>query len=263
MNRRITIAALALFLALPVMAAERLNDREVKALIEKIDQTRDRFEDQLDGELKRSTLRNANGEVNIGQFLEDFQGNIDRLKERLSDDNAASREAEIVLNQASAIDGFLQRHPAETKGRSEWNQLAGDFRTLASAYGAKFPIGPTDKANRINDRELATTADLIKTAAERLDDSLDNELGKVPAVTKPARQAMVGEAKQLAKDADALRGRVNDRQPSSAEASRLLQRAGKVDGFLKTSPAPQSSNAFASIKTHLQKVATAYQLPWP
>jgi hypothetical protein len=251
-------------LAMPtLLAADRLTDRDVKALVERIDQVRDRFEDSLDGELKRSTVRNANGEMNVEQFLDDFQNNIDLLKERITDENPASREVEIVLNQASAIDGFLQRHPSETKGRSEWNQLVGDFRTLAGAYGTSFPIAPTAKANRINDREIASTAEAIKEAAERLEDSLDDELQKVATVSASARGGAVDEVKQLARDADALRGRVNDSQPSTAEAERMLQRAGKINGFLRANPAPQSNTAFAAILPRLQTVATAYQMVLP
>ena len=263
MKRYIATLGLVLLVTPALRAAERLNDRDVKALVERIDQVRDRFEDSLDGELKRSTVKNANGEVNVEQFLDDFQTNIDLLKDRITDENPASREAEIVLNQASAIDGFLQRHPSETKGRSEWNQLVGDFRTLAIAYGASFPIAPTAKAHRINDREVASTAEAIKDAAERLEDSLDDELKKVPTVPAPARDGIVGEVKQLARDADALRGRVNDSQSSTAEAERMLQRAGKINAFLRANPAPMSNTAFAGILPRLQTVAAAYQMALP
>jgi len=263
MKRYMAVLGLVLLVVPTLLAAERLTDRDVKALVERIDQVRDRFEDSLDGELKRSTVKNANGEVNVEQFLDDFQNNIDLLKERITDDNAASREVEIVLTQASAIDGFLQRHPSETKGRSEWNQLVGDFRTLAGAYGTAFPIAPSAKANRINDREVSTMAEAIKDAAEHLQDSLDDELKKVPTVPASAREGIVGEVKQLARDADALRGRVNDSQPSTAEAERMLQRAGKISGFLRANPAPMSNTAFAGILPRLQTVATAYQMILP
>jgi hypothetical protein len=42
---------------------ERLSDREVKQLVEDVDQARDRFEDQLDGNLKSSILRTPTGEL--------------------------------------------------------------------------------------------------------------------------------------------------------------------------------------------------------
>jgi hypothetical protein len=102
-----------------------------------------------------------------------------------------------------------------------------------------------------------------KDAAERLDDSFDDELRKIPGVPAPAREGIVGEVKQLARDADALRGRVNDGQPSTAEAERMLQRAGKINGFLRANPAPLSNTAFAAILPRLQTVATAYQMVLP
>ena len=35
-----------------------------------VDENRDRFEDQLDGKLKRSILRGPRGEVNVGELLQ-------------------------------------------------------------------------------------------------------------------------------------------------------------------------------------------------
>ena len=49
----LTAGAFAVFTAMlwttPAAAADRLSDKDVKALIERIDNERDRFEDQLDG----------------------------------------------------------------------------------------------------------------------------------------------------------------------------------------------------------------------
>ena len=57
-------AAVAMtLLVAPVASAERKNDNDVKELLERIDNERDRFEDQLDGTLKRSIVRGPRGEV--------------------------------------------------------------------------------------------------------------------------------------------------------------------------------------------------------
>ena len=47
----------AALVAMPAVSADRLPDKDVKALIERIDNERDRFEDQLDGKIKSSILR--------------------------------------------------------------------------------------------------------------------------------------------------------------------------------------------------------------
>ena len=129
-----------MILAAPVLAADRLTDRDIKELVSRIDQGRDRFDDALDDRLKRSIIRGEGGEVNVGRFLDDFQENIDRLEERLKPEYAASTEAATLLRQASAIDRFFRQQPAGTKGESEWNRLATDLEALAGAYGTDFPL---------------------------------------------------------------------------------------------------------------------------
>jgi hypothetical protein len=45
-------------------------------------------------------MRNC-GEVNVKNYLEDFEENVGKLKDRFSRDNSASMDAEVVLRQAS------------------------------------------------------------------------------------------------------------------------------------------------------------------
>src|SRR5215510_10766271 len=111
--------ALALALGLtfaPAQSGERLADKEVKQIILDVDQARDRFEDQLDGRIKSSTIRGANGEVNVERYLDDLQENIKRLKERFTVDYSASKEAETVLKQGTEINEYIKKQPSEMKG---------------------------------------------------------------------------------------------------------------------------------------------------
>ena len=71
---------IAALVAVPAVSADRLPDKDVKALLERINNERDRFEDQLDGKIKSSILRGASGEVHVERFLDDLQENVGRLK---------------------------------------------------------------------------------------------------------------------------------------------------------------------------------------
>jgi hypothetical protein len=84
--------ALAALATVPAAAADRLTDKDVKALIERADHDRDRFEDQLDGRLKRSIVRSSGGEVNVEKYLDDLQENVKKLKERYSPQDAAGEK---------------------------------------------------------------------------------------------------------------------------------------------------------------------------
>ena len=263
MERKVlAVVATALCWGSSAFAADRLTDRDVKELVARIEQGRDRFDDALDSKLKHSILRGPVGEVRVDNFLNDFQESIDRLEERMKPGYAASAEVGTLLRHATVIHGFFRQLPAGTKGESEWNRLETDLKTLAAAYGADFPLAEHATVRRVGDGELAATVDEIAKTADRLKKSLDNDLKKDPTVDKQTRQAIVGEAEQLSKDAKALRNRVKDGQPSSAEAERLIARARKVQEVIDSRQVPASSSAWSSATARLQSLATAYGASW-
>ena len=254
------MSLLALF-GSPALAADRLTDRDVKALVARIEQGRDRFDDALEDKVKQDVVRGPSGEVSVDHFLNDFQESIDRVEERLKPDYAASAEVGALLRQASLIDAAFERRPG-VRGESEWNRLATDLKTLAMAYGASFPLNENATVRRIGDRELADAIEEVARAADRLKKSLDNELKKDMTMDKQARQAIVGEADRLAKSAKALRNRVKDGNPSSAEADQLLVGAAKVQEFIDTHQVPTSAGIWTSATEPLQNLASAYGGSW-
>lgn len=247
----------------PALAADRLSDKDVKALISRIEEGRDRFDDKLDGRIKDSIVRGPGGEVKVEHFLNDFQENIDKVEERLKPDYAASNEVAVLLRQGSAIDAYWKQHPPGTKGESEWNRLAGDLKALADAYGATFPLAENAPVRRIGDRELATEVEQVEGIAKGMKNTLNDDLKKDPSVDKATRESIVRDVDQFAKDAKSLAKRVKDGQPSSAEAERLLAGAGRLQQFMSSHQAPMASRGWATARSRLEKVASAYGRSWP
>src|SRR5262245_1250995 len=164
--------------AIPALAQvprERLTDKDVKTLIDQVDEGRDKFEGNLDGAFKGSTVRGPNGEVKVSGALQDYQDNTEKLKDRFSSDYAASSEVVTVLRQSTAIDRFMQGSPNDMKGRSEWDRQAANIKRLAEAYGTTFPFPDGATGRRMNDKETAATAVAIAAAADRFKDDLDKD----------------------------------------------------------------------------------------
>jgi hypothetical protein len=247
----------------PALAADRLTDRDVKALVSRIEDDRDKFDDALDGKFKDETLRASTGEMKVQHFLNDFQANIDKVEERMKPDYAASAEVETLLKQGTQIDRFFRSQPSGTKGESEWNRLAVDLKSLAVAYGTDFPLPDGAAVRRMGDKEVVTILDGVADGGDRLKKSLDSELKKNATVAAGNRQSVVDAADQFTKDTKALRERVKDGEPSSSEAQRLMERASAMHSILRTYPAPQSSGIFSGLAPKLEQVATAYSMPMP
>ena len=244
--------------ASPAFAADRLTDKDVRDLVAKIDHTRDRFEDALDGNFKDSILRGPAGEVKVDRFLDDFQDSIKNLGERLKPDYAASQEVGAVLRQASAIDRYFRQQPGGTRGESEWNQLAGELKLLAGAYGAGFPLAENAPVRRIGDRELATTLDQVSKFADRLKKSLDTDLKQDASVAAAVRENIISATGLLSKDAKTLRDRVRGGKPSSAEAAQLMAQAATVQAFVTSRQAPAVATEWSGANYRLKQVAGAY-----
>ena len=263
MKHRLFVAVWLVVCVTPLFAADRLTDRDVKQLLARIEDGRDKFDNALDDKFKNSILRDASGEVNVKRFLNTFQESIDRLEESLKPGYAGSTEAGTLLREGSALDRYFRAQPGGTPGESEWNRLATDLKVLAAAYGADFPVSDGATFRRLGDREVSDAVKLFGESAHQVKKALDSDLKKDPSVDKPSREAIVDEADQLVKETKALRDRLNDGKPSSAEADQVLTRAARLRTFVGAHSMPAASSAWSSVSEHLATVASAYRVPWP
>jgi hypothetical protein len=83
--QRILLASVLSLWSMPLLAQaqlERLSDKDVKTLIDQVDVGRDKFEGNLDGEFKASTVRGSSGvETKVAGALQDYQDNTQKLKD--------------------------------------------------------------------------------------------------------------------------------------------------------------------------------------
>ena len=148
-NRRAQIILLVSALtpwAVPgfAQAPERLSDKDVKALIDQVDEGRDKFEGNLDGTVQGFDAARAGRRDESLGALQDYQDNTKKLQERFTADYSASTEVATVLKQSTAIDTFMQGAPSAMKGRSEWDRQVANLKRLAESTAPRFPcrMGP-------------------------------------------------------------------------------------------------------------------------
>ena len=208
---RAVAACLAFLLILaPALSAERLSDKDIKQLLERIHNERDRFEDQLDGKLKRSIISGPGGEVNVEKYLDDLQDNVNKVRERFTSQYAASAEVTTVLRQASQIQAYMATLPVNYDGASEWNRLAASMAVLAANYGVTLPLPEGQQARRLNDGEVRKTLEEVAKSVDGFKKELDSSLKKDKAIDKATREASLAEIeglKERCPEARVARGR--------------------------------------------------------
>ena len=236
--------------------SDRLSDKDVKAIIDQVDTGRDKFEGNLDGQFKGSTIRGPAGETKVGGALQDYQDSTKKLQERFKADYAAGPEVTTVLKQSTQIDTFMKGSPTSMKGRSEWDAQVLNLRRLAESYGTTFPTPDGAVVRRMNDKEVADAAASVGTAAERFKDELD----KASTVAKPARDAAKKDVEALVKQAETVESRINDGKPATAEVRQLIEQTHRVQGFVDANPIPAAMPNWQSVQASLAKLQQAFGL---
>jgi hypothetical protein len=211
---------------------ERLGDKDVKALADQLDTSRDKFEGNLDGSFKGSTVQRPTGEVKVAGALQDYQDSTKKLQDRFNADYAAAPEVSTILKQAALIGSYMKSQPASMNGRTEWDRHVTDLERLAAVYGTMFPMPEGATAQRANDKEPMATAASVATAGNLF----KSELDKDATLAKPEKEAAKKDTELLVKQANAVKDRINDGKPATSDVKLLAEHAAKIQAFLGTHP---------------------------
>jgi hypothetical protein len=115
-------------------SAYRIGDRQLDAIIRRVENGADRFRADMGNALDRSTYNGTRAEDNINQFMRDFENATDQLRSRFNGKTSVAADVENVLRQATYIDDFMNRQTLSARAENDWTTLKGDLNQLASAY---------------------------------------------------------------------------------------------------------------------------------
>ena len=123
-------------------AAYRISDRQLDAIIRRVETGADRFRASLGNALDRSRYDGTRAEDNINQFMRDFETATDQLRSRFDGRTSVAGDVENVLRQATYIDDFMRRQTLSMRAENDWTTLRGDLNQLASAYSVAWNWDP-------------------------------------------------------------------------------------------------------------------------
>lgn len=115
-------------------AAYRISDRQLDAIIRRVETGADRFRTSIGTALDRSRYDGTRAEDNINQFIRDFETATDTLRSRFDARTSVASDVQNVLRQATYIDDFMNRQTLSARAENDWTTLRGDLNQLSSAY---------------------------------------------------------------------------------------------------------------------------------
>ena len=115
-------------------APERATEKDVKALLARLESHADRFRSSLDSALDRSRFDGSKAEDDINRFNKDFEKATDRLKDRYGDNQSATGIVREILGHGALINSFVHRNVTNARAREDWLALRADLDALARVY---------------------------------------------------------------------------------------------------------------------------------
>jgi len=245
-----------LLLTVPIARArgtDRLTDKEVNNLIEQVYEARDKFEGRLEGKVKNGVVRSSTGEVHVHSMLEDFQHDVEKLKDRYTENYAASAEVQAVLVRANAIDRMMKSQPSDIDGANDWDQVTKQLRALAAAYRTTFPLPEGAPVRRINDAEAAVSAAAVISQAEQVKQAANSD----KTLAKPDKEALKSDVDAVIKQAKVLQSRLKESKPATADARALVEKIAALTKEGRQLPPPVLT-AIGGLRAPLLKINEAF-----
>jgi hypothetical protein len=116
----------------------RLNDKQVKKVMQQLKKDTGKFRKSFDSSLDRSRLNGTNREDDINRFLKNYEDATERLYSRFKDNKSVGSDVEAVLDGAAEIDRFMTRRLASERAERDWAAVRQDLRQLAEAYNVSW-----------------------------------------------------------------------------------------------------------------------------
>lgn len=250
--------------AIQARQSYRLNEKQMKALLERIERGADRFRNSLGKMLDASSLDDTRAEDNINHFVKEFEAATDHLKHRFDDDQSAAGDVEEVLRRATRIDGFMTRRGMNSRAQEDWADLRKNLDELATAYNVSWSWdGVSSSPFRLNDEQVKGLLGRIERNADSFRKSLNDALDKTDFNGTKAEDNINDFVKEFEHATDHLKDRFGKKQSASRDAEEVLQRAARIDAFMHNhSLTERAQNDWSQLRGNLDELATAYGVSW-
>jgi hypothetical protein len=243
----------------------RLNDDEVRALLDRIEEDADRFERSLkDAVDQRRADPTWRSDEMVDRYVDEFEDATERLEDRFRDGRAATGLVQEVLRRGAVLDRFVAERPVGAIAQRDWMTLRSRLDDLAFAYGVRWDwttgapaaVAP---AQRLRDDELARLVDSLEKSTdafrERLDDAIEDGPADDTATDREADALM----KAFDEATDDLHDRFDTDDPMGPLVSRIVREAERLDDFVRRHRlSPQARADWEHVRALVRELAGGF-----
>lgn len=255
----------------------RLSDKEVERILQRIENQTNNFRRSLDASLDRSRLNGTNREDDINSFMKNFEEQTKRLRDRFDDHKSVAADVEVVLNGAASIDQFVYRQRLDERTQNDWSTLRASLDDLAQAYNVSWRWGgvavltpstvvtgtPVGLAYRLSDKEVERILHRIEDQSGKFRGTLDSALDRSRLNDTDREDDINAFIKDFDQHVKVLHDRFDDRKSVAADVQAVLDRAARIDGFMRRRGlGERAEREWSALRANLDQLAEAYQVTW-
>lgn len=170
----------AILVAPHARAQNRVNDRDMEALMRNLRDDAKSFRPHFDTAVHKSTIRKTSQEREARDTADAFQRDTETLLNRFKKDHNGQQEFANVLASAKDIDRSVNSLSLGPQVASDWDRIRTELRRIASAYGIEDPFQQSDLTPMENNG-----ASCLQTDGETKAGQLVSECQQVSPATHP------------------------------------------------------------------------------
>lgn len=245
----------------------RVSDRQVRVILQRLERSSTRFRGTLDTALDRSRIDGTRAEDDLNSIVRDFDNATTQLKDRFGHRRDVASDVDNVLRRAAPINDFMNRNSVNAQTQNAWTSVRSDLSSLANVYGVSWqwnrqaPPVNTAGSSRLSDSELNQLIRRIETGGNTFRSSLTNAFGQ-RRYDRTNNQSNTNDAVRDFKNAtDQLRQRFDARQSIAADVEHLLEHAAPIDTYMRNNRLTnRAENDWSTLRGDLNTLAGAYNL---
>ena len=218
----------------------------------------------------QSAANRGNYRVNeLNQLITNLDVATQQLSRALFGRRNTSTDARLVLDRAAQIDSFFANARIGTGIQRDWQTLRSDFDQLATAYNLSwqtsssgYPGGyPGSNNSSLSDIQLRQLVQRIDSRTTSFSRSLRQDLNRRDVNDRYSSDRVLQELSSFETSLTQVRNRVNSRQISSSDVSRLLQSAGFLNSYISDRQLSyQTENSWTQLRPELDTLAGAFNV---
>jgi hypothetical protein len=252
----------------------RVSDRQMLALLGRIETKTDAYKREMDLGLSRGRLSGSDTRDMIQGYISDFENSTDRLKTNFDTRRSVSSDVSEVLNRAVVIDRFMTRNRLTASAQTQWTNLKTDLNTLAANYNVSWnwnqtlPAYPGSTGNNYpvytgSEAQLSSLLSRIETKTDGYKTIMTAALSRSRLNGRDSEDVINGYISDFENATDQLKQNFDSRRSTSADTTEVLNRAIFIDRFMTRNPLTVSAQTqWKSLKTDLNTLSANYRLSW-